>query len=220
VAVVLEQPGLDRRQLSRRLRWHGRLCLVLEQGASGRRRRAAVRHLRRVGGHRRALRAASAAAGLPTGGPMVQHPGDVLRGEDVRPGGDGGRWGALRRAGGARRRAVGGAGRRVGLRRRLDVVERRQGLAQRAARQVDVRLQAPLPLPLGRRRRTVLPAALQLPLEVRVPVVLDVVVRPLREVRRNRRPPTRYTMDRSNGQSHHTKHEVIQSTQSKNGAPW
>jgi hypothetical protein len=68
---------------------------------------------------------------------------------------------------------------------------------------VDVRLQPPLPLPLGRRgpiallRRlgagTAFPGARlgELLLEVRVPVVLDVIVRPLRQVRRNRGPPDR-----------------------------
>jgi hypothetical protein len=78
-----------------------------------------------------------------------------------------------------------------------------QRLPERLACGVDVRLQPPLPLPLGRRgpiallRRlgagTAFPGARlgELLLEVRVPVVLDVIVRPLRQVRRNRGPPDR-----------------------------
>uniref|UniRef100_A0A0A9A807 Uncharacterized protein n=1 Tax=Arundo donax TaxID=35708 RepID=A0A0A9A807_ARUDO len=93
-AVVLKQPRLDLGQLRLLLR-HGRLRLVLdEQGPTlGRRRRhddgATVRRIRgtrrALGPAGRARTCAAAAAALPAGAPPVQHPRDVVCGQDVRP---------------------------------------------------------------------------------------------------------------------------------------
>jgi hypothetical protein len=87
--------------------------------------------------------------------------------------------------------------RRAGRRRRIDgLLVDGEGLAQGAPGEVDVRLQPELPLALA--GRLIAPVLLVLPLrgtsttklllEVRVPVVLDVVVSALRQVRRDGGP--------------------------------
>ena len=187
--AVVEQPALQHREGRHRARI---LRLAGPSGPLRRARRAAV-------ARRRALAAGDGRRGRPGAGgrlrpgaagagahPALQQARDVLGAGHVR-----------RLAGQRRRRLRQRQRLRLGGRQRDGV--KGQGLTERLARGVDVRLQAALPLPLGRGR----PAAPRLGaagagavgahrgellLEVGVPVVLDVIVGPLREVRRNGRP--------------------------------
>jgi hypothetical protein len=217
--AVVEQPALQHRERRRRGARAGHLAglrralgrlrrRVRGRSATVARRRGrraltgALRPLLRRGRRRRRARRLGPLAPSAAGAqPALQQPRDVLGARRVR----------LVPRGGRRQRLH--LSRRRRRRRRFQ----RERVAQSLPRRVDVGLQPPLPLPLGHGRAlpsracggdgaafrgtccavAVSPAPfaglhlLQLLLEVRVPVVLDIVVRPLRQVGRYRRPPAR-----------------------------